>query len=199
MVLRRARPSRHPRLPRPPHAPRPRTSAPSRALSPRCDRSTAGSISAERVEANPARAVSHTQAGQVLPAYLDRAQIDLLFQSAELHAQEGRFEDVRNLAILELFYSTGMRLSELAGINKADIDLVAAGGEGARQGAQGTHRPRGRSRAARRCATTSASVTISPTASASAPTATPTSSPAPAAASPRGDPAMVSKFLKADR
>ena len=28
---------------------------------------------------------------------------------------EGDFTDVRNLAILELFYSTGMRLSELRG------------------------------------------------------------------------------------
>ena len=79
---------------------------------------------AERVESNPARAVATPKQDKYLPAYLDRAQIDLLFQSAELHAQEGRFEDVRNLAILELFYSTGMRLSELAGVNRADIDLV---------------------------------------------------------------------------
>ncbi len=79
---------------------------------------------AERVEANPARGVATPKQDKYLPAYLDRAQIDLLFQIAELHAQEGRFEDVRNLAILELFYSTGMRLSELAGMNKPDIDLV---------------------------------------------------------------------------
>ena len=32
---------------------------------------------------------------------------------AEARAWEGGFVDVRNLAILELFYSTGMRLSEL--------------------------------------------------------------------------------------
>lgn len=80
---------------------------------------------AEQVEANPARAVATPKLEKYLPAYLDRAQIDLLFQMAELRAQEGRFEDVRNLAILELFYSTGMRLSELSGINKADLDLVA--------------------------------------------------------------------------
>jgi integrase/recombinase XerC len=80
---------------------------------------------AERVEANPARGVASPKLEKYLPAYLDRAQIDLLFQSAELFAQDGRFEGVRNLAILELFYSTGMRLAELAGINRADIDLVA--------------------------------------------------------------------------
>jgi integrase/recombinase XerC len=79
----------------------------------------------ELVDANPARAVATPRTEKYLPAYLDRAQVDVLFQAAELRAREGRFEDVRNLAILELFYSTGMRLSELAGINVGDLDLVA--------------------------------------------------------------------------
>jgi integrase/recombinase XerC len=77
------------------------------------------------VEANPARGVASPKLEKYLPAYLDRAQIDLLFQMAEVRAWEGRFVDVRNLAILELFYSTGMRLSELAGINRIDIDLLS--------------------------------------------------------------------------
>ncbi|HEU4585147.1 MAG TPA: tyrosine recombinase XerC [Gemmatimonadaceae bacterium] len=79
----------------------------------------------EMVEANPARGVASPKLEKYLPAYLDRAQIDLLFQMAEVRAWEGRFVDVRNLAILELFYSTGMRLSELAGINRIDIDLLS--------------------------------------------------------------------------
>ncbi|HEY9478598.1 MAG TPA: tyrosine recombinase XerC [Gemmatimonadaceae bacterium] len=79
----------------------------------------------EMVEANPARGVASPRLEKYLPAYLDRAQIDLLFQMAEVRAWEGRFVDVRNLAILELFYSTGMRLSELAGINRVDIDLLS--------------------------------------------------------------------------
>jgi integrase/recombinase XerC len=56
---------------------------------------------------------------------VDRAQIALLFQMAEARAMEGGFVDTRNLAILELFYSTGMRLSELQGISRGDIDLVS--------------------------------------------------------------------------
>src|SRR5688500_15404199 len=79
----------------------------------------------EIVEANPARAVGTPKLEKYLPGYLDRAQIDLLFQMAEVRAWEGKLEDVRNLALLELFYSTGMRLSELRGINRADIDLVS--------------------------------------------------------------------------
>ena len=79
----------------------------------------------EAVESNPARSVGSPKFDRYLPGYLDRAQMDLLFQSAELKAQEGRFTDVRNTAILELFYSTGMRLSELRGINRGDIDLLS--------------------------------------------------------------------------
>ncbi|MGH7718714.1 MAG: tyrosine recombinase XerC [Gemmatimonadaceae bacterium] len=79
----------------------------------------------ELVEANPARGVRTPKLDKHLPAYLDRPQIDRLFQAAEVRAWEGRFADVRTAAMLELFYSTGMRLSELCGINRSDIDLVS--------------------------------------------------------------------------
>ncbi|MEX2152155.1 MAG: tyrosine recombinase XerC [Gemmatimonadaceae bacterium] len=79
----------------------------------------------ESVEANPARAVGTPKAGRHLPGYLDRTQIDLLFQVVETRATSGRFVDGRNAAMLELFYSTGMRLSELQGLNRRDIDAVS--------------------------------------------------------------------------
>lgn len=79
----------------------------------------------EVVDANPARAVGAPRLDKHLPGYLDRAQIDLLFQIAEVRAWEGKFVDVRNLAILELFYSTGMRLSELQGLSRPDLDMVS--------------------------------------------------------------------------
>jgi integrase/recombinase XerC len=79
----------------------------------------------ELVALNPASGVASPKLEKYLPGWLDRVQIDLLFQMAETRAWDGRFEAVRNLAILELFYSTGMRLSELAGIDLPDLDLVA--------------------------------------------------------------------------
>jgi integrase/recombinase XerC len=79
----------------------------------------------EIVDANPARAVGAPRLEKYLPGYLDRAQIDLLFQTAEVRAWEGKFIDVRNLAILELFYSTGMRLSELQGLSRGELDVVS--------------------------------------------------------------------------
>ena len=77
------------------------------------------------IDVNPAKTVGTPKSDRYLPSYLDRAQIELLFQMAEARALEGGFVDVRNLAILELFYSTGMRLSELQGISKGEIDLVS--------------------------------------------------------------------------
>jgi len=79
----------------------------------------------DAVDANPARAVGSPKAERHLPGYLDRAQIDLLFQLAETRASSGKFIDVRNVAMLELFYSTGMRLSELQGLNRQDVDSVS--------------------------------------------------------------------------
>jgi integrase/recombinase XerC len=79
----------------------------------------------EVVDANPARAVGTPRRERYLPKYLDRAQADALFASAESAAASGRFAAVRNLAMLELFYSTGIRLSELRGLNRADLDLLS--------------------------------------------------------------------------
>ena len=78
----------------------------------------------ELVEANPARAVGTPKAERHLPGYLDRTQVDALFRLVEARAT-GSFVDARNAAILEMFYSTGMRLSELQGLNRADIDAVS--------------------------------------------------------------------------
>ena len=79
----------------------------------------------EQVDANPARAVASPKLDKYLPGYLDRSQVEILFNVAGTRAGEGKFTDVRNAAILELFYSTGMRLSELRGIGRHDLDLLA--------------------------------------------------------------------------
>lgn len=60
-----------------------------------------------------------------LPSYLDRSLTDELFAAAEGRAEGDQFEAVRDLAMLELFYSTGMRLSELAGLDLDAVDLLS--------------------------------------------------------------------------
>jgi integrase/recombinase XerC len=74
---------------------------------------------------NIARAARMPKLDKRLPTYLDRGRTDTLFAWAETRAGEGEFAAVRDLAILELFYSTGIRLSELSGLNLDDLDLLS--------------------------------------------------------------------------
>ena len=77
------------------------------------------------LEVNPARAARTPKLEKTLPTWLERAEMELLFADAEARAAAGGFRELRDLAMLELFYSTGMRLSELAGLNDPDVDLVS--------------------------------------------------------------------------
>lgn len=77
------------------------------------------------LEVNPARATRTPKLERTLPTHLDRAEIEMVFAEAEARAALGGFREARDLAMLEVFYSTGMRLSELAGLNDADLDLVS--------------------------------------------------------------------------
>ena len=77
------------------------------------------------LEVNPARAARSPKLDKTLPVHLERAEIEMLFVEAEARADAGGFREARDLAMLELFYSTGMRLSELAGLNDQDLDLVS--------------------------------------------------------------------------
>jgi integrase/recombinase XerC len=74
---------------------------------------------------NIARAAKVPKLEKRLPTYLDRSQTDRLFEWAESRAGGDEFAPTRDLAILELFYSTGMRLSELCGMNMEDLDLLS--------------------------------------------------------------------------
>ena len=78
----------------------------------------------ERIDVNPARAVPTPRLPRTLPSYLDKTQAETLMAFAETRAGSGEFTDVRNLAMLELFYSSGLRLSELRGIDIRDLDLI---------------------------------------------------------------------------
>ncbi|MEX0912465.1 MAG: tyrosine-type recombinase/integrase, partial [Gemmatimonadota bacterium] len=79
----------------------------------------------ELVEANPARTVRAPRLDRSLPAFLTRQQIDALFTAAEGRAIDGGFHGVRNHAIVELLYSSGLRLSEIQTLNTGDLDLVS--------------------------------------------------------------------------
>jgi tyrosine recombinase XerC len=75
-------------------------------------------------ERNPARSVRLPRAERRLPAVLDRAEMEQLFAIAVEAAEAGGFQTARDLAMLELLYGTGMRLSELAQLNLGDVDPI---------------------------------------------------------------------------
>ncbi|MCP4492790.1 MAG: tyrosine recombinase XerC [Gammaproteobacteria bacterium] len=76
-------------------------------------------IREKHVENNPAREVSAPKAGQSLPKTCDAEQIDQLLQAG--NSDDALF--IRDIAMFELVYSSGLRLAELVGINLPDIDL----------------------------------------------------------------------------
>jgi integrase/recombinase XerC len=71
-----------------------------------------------------ARAAKTPKLDKRLPTYFQRGEMDALFAHAEAAAATEEFTSVRDLAILELFYSSGLRLSELAGVNLTTLDLM---------------------------------------------------------------------------
>lgn len=77
-------------------------------------------IREERISVNPARIVTTPKQERRLPHFLSHPAAEQL-----MHLPEGKkWADLRNRAILELFYSSGIRLSELVALNHEDIDCV---------------------------------------------------------------------------
>jgi len=75
--------------------------------------------------ANPVKQVQLPKVGRRLPVVLTVAQIDELFAiplKLPPTKQAPAWMPQRDSAILELFYSSGLRISELAGLNVADLD-----------------------------------------------------------------------------
>ena len=63
------------------------------------------------------------KAHRVLPEILDVKSADLAMQSLETFAEEsGELTAIRNLAMVEMLYASGSRVSELCGLNLKDID-----------------------------------------------------------------------------
>jgi integrase/recombinase XerC len=82
----------------------------------------------EIVDTNPGRAVGTPKSDKYLPTYLGRAQVDTMLGAADDRLRGESGDPVcaaRDLALLELLYSTGMRVSEVHGLNWLDIDLLS--------------------------------------------------------------------------
>ena len=77
------------------------------------------------IESPLLRAAKAPKLGRKLPTYLDRSRTETRFEAMEARASDDQFAALRDLAMLELFYSSGLRLSELTGLNLDDLDLLS--------------------------------------------------------------------------
>lgn len=77
-------------------------------------------LKAGRVKHNPMDGIQGPKFREKLPEYVEQKDMEKLF-SVELFGDN--FEGRRDRLILELFYATGMRLSELLNIKRLDLDL----------------------------------------------------------------------------
>ena len=73
-----------------------------------------------KVKINPADMVQAPRAEKYIPTFLS---VDEVMALLAVHFSQD-FPGWRDRAILELFYSSGIRLSELTGLNLGDIDFV---------------------------------------------------------------------------
>jgi len=80
----------------------------------------------DRVDHNPASRVRTPRLPRELPGYLTGSQAEELFDVVQRHAEEdGGLVALRNRALLELVYSSGLRLAEAHQLDRQDLDLSA--------------------------------------------------------------------------
>ncbi|HEY2614495.1 MAG TPA: site-specific tyrosine recombinase/integron integrase [Chthoniobacterales bacterium] len=83
-------------------------------------------VERKKVRKDPVRELQLPKAEKKLPLVLTRVQIEELL-SAPLRFPKQRhapgWMPARDVAIMELFYSSGLRLGELASLNVADVDI----------------------------------------------------------------------------
>lgn len=71
---------------------------------------------------DPSASLASARVDQRLPQVLTLNDAATLMDYARAHARSGDATDLRNWAILELIYASGMRISELVGLNLTSID-----------------------------------------------------------------------------
>ena len=75
-----------------------------------------------RAKASPAGDLRPPRAWKTLPRYLALEEVDLLLAQPDVATLRG----LRDRALIELLYATGMRVSELTGLRPADVNLEAS-------------------------------------------------------------------------
>ncbi|MEO7635891.1 MAG: tyrosine recombinase [Sphingomicrobium sp.] len=70
---------------------------------------------------DPSPALPRPRFERPLPRILDEREIERMFEAAESRAKSGESNALRNLALLELLYGSGLRASELVGLPRGAV------------------------------------------------------------------------------
>ncbi len=76
------------------------------------------------LKANPTLIISSPKQEKRLPSFMTEEEVTRLIESAFAKNEKDQM-GLRDRAILETFYSTGLRISELVGLNLEDIDFIS--------------------------------------------------------------------------
>lgn len=85
-----------------------------------------GYLEAEKIlESSPMTRIRSAKEGRLLPKVLSQEEVELLLATVEERIAQANRPDLalRDRAIFELFYATGIRLSELVGLDRDDFDF----------------------------------------------------------------------------
>lgn len=80
----------------------------------------------EIVEEDPTSSLSSPKAKKTLPKTLSRRAVERLLEAPEDNRSASSAKRLRDKAMLELLYATGMRVSELVNLNVDDVTLAGA-------------------------------------------------------------------------
>ncbi|MEN9342622.1 MAG: hypothetical protein RIR24_209 [Actinomycetota bacterium] len=89
------------------------------------------------VEADFAQRLKSPKASRPLPKVVSRESLDEIFSALTVKATAENPNGIRDLAVIELLYASGCRVSELVGLNLEDVDysrnILRVMGKGAKQ------------------------------------------------------------------
>ncbi|HET9501021.1 MAG TPA: tyrosine recombinase XerC [Marmoricola sp.] len=75
-----------------------------------------------RASTDPGAQLGRPKSGRPLPAALNAAEVRALLEAAAVRADDGSPVALRDVAILEVLYATGIRVGELCGLDVDDLD-----------------------------------------------------------------------------
>ncbi|MDR0798439.1 MAG: tyrosine-type recombinase/integrase [Dysgonamonadaceae bacterium] len=77
------------------------------------------------IASNPVKNIAGPKTSKPLPYFVKEKDMESLLSEKDESGKPATFEEERNQAIVDVFYTTGIRCAELVGLQQGDVDLEA--------------------------------------------------------------------------